>query len=130
MNEDDDTDRIRRILRSEDETVGDLQPLPPLPDSDATQLLGRPTLDADNMPLPRRVDEIDWDGTRVTPAAYEPTTAERAAAMRATIPPATRLPSFDLKNINWRTNLGCLLRVLIALLFVLIVFALCMGSYL
>ena len=27
----------------------------------------------DNMPLPRRVDEIDLEGTRVTPAAYQPT---------------------------------------------------------
>lgn len=127
---DDDTDRIRRILNSEEETVGDIQPLAPIPPSDATLPLTRPALDADNMPLPRRVDEIDMDGTRVTPAAYEPTTGERAAAMRATIPPGVQMPSFNLKNINWRGNLGCFLRVLIALLFVFVVFALCMGSYL
>jgi hypothetical protein len=27
-------------------------------------------LDKDNMPLPRRVDQVDMEGTRVTPAAY------------------------------------------------------------
>jgi len=127
---DDDTERRQRILRSEEETVGDLQPLPPLPEADETQVFARPVVDADNMPLPHRVDEVDLEGTRVTPAAYEPTTAERAAARRATLPPGTPAPAFSLKNINWRGNLGCLLRVLIAAVFVSVVLTLCGGSYL
>jgi 1A family penicillin-binding protein len=117
-------------LRSEEETVGDLQPLPPLPEQDDTQVFERPTLDADSMPLPQRVDEIDLDSTRVTPAAYEPTTGERAAAQRATLPPKSQVPSFNLRNINWRGNMGCFLRVFIALLFLSVVVALCTGSYL
>jgi hypothetical protein len=32
------------------------------------------------MPLPRRVDEVDMDGTRVTPVAYEPTSPPRNGA--------------------------------------------------
>ncbi|MBL1172832.1 MAG: hypothetical protein HND45_10560, partial [Chloroflexi bacterium] len=75
MTEDDrERERIRRLLNSEEETRDDITPHHatgqrprvyegPLP---------RPRLDADNMPLPRRVEETDMDGTRVTPAAYQP----------------------------------------------------------
>ncbi len=136
-NDKDDTDRIRRIIRSEDETIGNGQLLPPLPsedsdqesESDFTPVVIHPSFDEGHMPLPRRVDQIDLDGTRVTPAAYEPATGQRAAATRITTPPRVSMPSFNLRNIKWR-NMGCFLRVLIALAFVAVIFLLCMGSYL
>ncbi len=136
-NDKDDTDRIRRIIRSEDETIGNGQLLPPLPSEDADQesesdftpVVIHPSFDEGHMPLPRRVDQIDLDGTRVTPAAYEPTTGQRAAATRTTTPPRVSMPSFNLRKIKWR-NMGCFLRVLIALAFVAVIFLLCMGSYL
>jgi penicillin-binding protein 1C len=79
------------------------------------------------MPLPRRVDEIDVEGTRVTRAAYEPTTGQRAA--RAAVPPRGSGFSFDPAAL-WRNNKGCLIRGLIALTFVFIALVLCSGSYL
>ncbi len=73
-----DNDRLRRLMRSEEETRKDLNPAPP-PDGTAasrrttgntTPRLNLPDLDENNMPLPRRVEETDLEGTRVTNAAY------------------------------------------------------------
>ncbi len=83
-----DNDRLRRLLRSEEETRADLTPAPqskpttdPAPKTDGTTpVFTRPALDKDNMPLPRRVDEIDLEGTRVTPAAYQPVKYQQPAA--------------------------------------------------
>src|SRR5262245_25460279 len=75
----DDNDRLRRLLKSEEETRKDIEP-PPASGTTAskksgatTPRLNLPDLDKDNMPLPKRVDEEDTDGTRVTPAAYRHT---------------------------------------------------------
>ncbi|MEW6405254.1 MAG: transglycosylase domain-containing protein, partial [Chloroflexota bacterium] len=131
----------RRIISSEEETRADVDPvtnnttrksdLPPL---------ARPALDKDNMPLPHRVNEIDLEGTRVTPAAYEPTTDRKLAAARTRIsqPPVTTTlsPSFfdtlraRFAAIKWRGNLGCFLRGVITMAFIGVVVALCSGSYL
>lgn len=77
-----DNDRLRRLLRSEEETRKDMDPAP-LPDGTAasrrptgntTPRFNLPDLDENNMPLPNRVEETDLDGTRVTNAAYRQTT--------------------------------------------------------
>ncbi|MEN9561836.1 MAG: hypothetical protein RIR73_80, partial [Chloroflexota bacterium] len=74
----DDNDRLRRLLRSEEETRQDVDPAP-LPEGTAasrkptggtTPILNLPELDENNMPRPKRVEETDLDGTRVTNAAY------------------------------------------------------------
>jgi len=67
------------------------------------------------MPLPRRVGETDVEGTRVTRAAYEPTTHGQFVR-----PPG---------HFNWRSNMGCLLRGLILAAFVVLILGLCAGSY-
>src|SRR5215207_9697428 len=117
-----DNDRKRRLIRSEEETQGEYKPTPVEPPSPTTAKFQRPRLDEDNMPLPRRVDETDVEGTRVTRAAYEPVSTNRptyvAPALQAR---QTRQPSiphtssfnFNWRNINWRSNTGCFLRVLI-----------------
>jgi 1A family penicillin-binding protein len=76
-NEEDEVEKLRRLLRSEDETRMDINPAPqtpPKPDPNqmgsTTPRFTRPMLDENNMPLPNRVEETDLDGTRVTPAAY------------------------------------------------------------
>ena len=59
-NGNEDNDRIRRLLKSEEETRADLTPAsqtPPKPDSvpktdGTTPVFTRPALDKDNMPLP------------------------------------------------------------------------------
>ncbi len=81
--------------------------------------ISRPRLDADNMPLPRRVDEIDTEGTRVTPAAYKtPSQPVRpAAARRQAAPPP---PS----SIDPQKLWGCAVYGVIGLFFAGVVFAL------
>jgi penicillin-binding protein 1C len=144
----DPNERLRRLLDSEEETRADLPAAEdgseppkrstPVPDPDAsgaTPPFRRPALDKDNMPLPRRVDQIDVDGTRVTPAAYDRPTAGRQLRTRVTLrPPAPPPPKppFDLRqalnNINWRSGMGCFLRLLILAAFVTVVLGLCLGS--
>jgi 1A family penicillin-binding protein len=75
--EEDTIGKLRRLLRSEEETRLDVDPAPPTPPKpdpsqvgNTTPRLNLPAVDADGMPLPRRVEETDMDGTRVTPAAY------------------------------------------------------------
>lgn len=90
-NEEDDVERkLRRLLRSEEETQFDGTPAPrtpPKPDpaqvGNTTPLLNLPDVDKDGMPLPKRVEETDMDGTRVTPAAYR-TTNQRPTAQQPT----------------------------------------------
>jgi len=124
---DDDTERRRRLINSEGETQGEYRPPPP-PSGlkpGTGPAISRPALDGDNMPLPRRVDEIDMDGTRVTPAAFEPATTPRSRATATSAVTRATLPA-----INWRRSAGCLARVLIGLAFIFVVVGLCVGSYL
>lgn len=136
----DPKDKLRRLLSSEDETLPDLPaeapppsprpatPQPAPPPLGETPPAAPPALDRDNMPLPRRVDEIDLDGTRVTPAAYEPSTGSRLATTRLAPPPPPTRPPFDWKQF-WRGNWGCLVRLFILALFGLVILALCLGSF-
>ncbi len=142
MNEE-DNDRIRRIIKSEEETQGVYNPVPPTPPTQGTTpVFTRPALDKDypstdshgpdalsggqRMPLPRRVDEIDVEGTRVTRAAYEPASRQVPSQQ----PPRNNPPTQPKKtSIFRRGNMGCFLRGLIALIFVLVVIGLFVGSY-
>jgi 1A family penicillin-binding protein len=114
MPQDDPPDKFRRIINSEEETHVE-------PPSGA--LPSRPALDKDDMPLPRRVDEIDMYGTRVTPAAFETKTGPRTGA-RPPAPPQRVESGFRFN----RRNLGCLLWGLIVLAFLTIIVALSLGS--
>jgi 1A family penicillin-binding protein len=110
MNDDDqDRERIRKLLNSEEDTRAE----PPSQTPHAKEPIpARPRLDKDNMPLPRRVNEIDVEGTRVTSAAFEPTTSRRNANRQNTAQ----------RNGNWFSrfgNIGCMIQILIALLFIL-----------
>jgi penicillin-binding protein 1C len=162
----DPRDKLRRLLASEDETMPEL----PLPDeepggspSDETiasiiSSLGEeeeeppaPALDKDNMPLPRRVDEIDVGATRVTPAAYnvlpkrETTPPEgtppspsqpvgtRPAADKVPSRPTGSRPATQRVASKPRPSLlkgrgGCLLRIFIFILFGLVGLTLLGGS--
>ncbi len=170
MSDEDPRERLRRLLASEDETQMDV-PVPqdedpassldegfalvsepdfgpgltPYPE-ETTPQPSLPALDKDNMPLPRRVDEIDVGATRVTPAAYSvpsrPTATRPAtgglSAPTGTRPAATNLPSRPAstgpgmkragKGFDWRTGWGCLLRGVIIVLFILVGLGLIGGS--
>ena len=120
--QEDPRDRLRRLLASEEETMPELpiqEEEPGGSPSDETiasvmSSLGKeeeevpeppekhtptpdtpmPALDKDNMPLPRRVDEIDVGATRVTPAAYnnlpKATSARPASGTPPSQPTGTR----------------------------------------
>lgn len=131
-------ERIRRLIESESETRAEppFEPKPDEPaDSNATTRAHPPqrtptppphiSLDKDNMPLPRRVNEVDMEGTRVTPVAYEPTNRPRNG-VPTNRPPAPPLnppmqasyqpPARSIAN-PWRMDAGCLARLLVIILF-------------
>jgi len=148
--------RIQRLLDSEADTRAELPVDPqqeetdPSTDTTKAQTPKRtPTsppqiqLDKDNMPLPRRVNETDLEGTRVTPVAYEPTSRPRNG-----VPATHRLPSQPPLNpplqqpsqpaarpvastSTWRPEYGgCLIRTIIVALFSVVILSLMGGTVL
>jgi hypothetical protein len=72
-------------------------------------------LDKDNMPLPRRVDQLDMEGTRVTPAAYGSSGRPRAVTPQAnnasTPRPSQPPPARPSLSLEWLSGWGgCLVR--------------------
>ncbi|NWG08178.1 MAG: transglycosylase domain-containing protein [Chloroflexi bacterium] len=140
-NEEERREFIRRLIDSEAETRAE-PPLEPKKDDEsgeqaATTKAQPPRrtppphipLDQDNMPLPRRVDEVDLGSTRVTPAAYESTSRPRnGVSQPRRVPPPSQPVSRPLK-IDLKQGWGCLLRGLILGLFGLVILAIIGGSY-
>ncbi|MCQ3938356.1 MAG: penicillin-binding protein [Chloroflexi bacterium] len=152
-----DNDRLRRMLRSEEETRKDLEPAPPSDETTAsakktgntTPILNLPDLDETNMPLPRRVDEVDLEGTRVTSAAYRQT-SQRPANQAGTNQqrPLYRRGTQQQQRVSYanqpggvgawfsslasrlRGNKGCLIRGVIFSIFAMVILGLCAGSIL
>ncbi len=143
-------ERIRRLIESESETRAE-SPVDPTRnepgDSKATtkaqppQRTPTPTpnipLDKDNMPLPRRVHEVDMDGTRVTPVAYEPSSRPRNGApakiyptqppLNPSVQPPYQPPARTVAN-PWRLDAGCLARLLVIILFGVVILLLIGGT--
>ena len=86
-------------------------------------------LDKDNMPLPRRVDEVDMGSTRVSPAAYEPASRPRnGTSQPRRVPPPSQPISRPVK-IDLKQGMGCVARGLILGLFALVILAIIGGSF-
>ena len=105
-NEEENKRRIKKLLDSEADTRAEtpIEPKvdeqgttkasaakktpPPLDPADTLLLGGEYAeprhipLDENNMPLPRRVNEVDMDGTRVSPVAYERASRPRGGVSR------------------------------------------------
>jgi 1A family penicillin-binding protein len=129
--------RIKRLLDSEAETRAE-PPVEPAKDDSSPGGTTRaaaphrtPTpppppsiaLDKDNMPLPRRVDQVDLGSTRVSPAAYEPASRPANGISQPRNAAASR-PSRPRISLNWLGgSWGCLLRAFIFSLFGLIILA-------
>lgn len=105
-------------------------PPPPKPMGDTPQT-APPAMGTQGLPLPRRVDEIDVDATRVTPSAYKPSrpsrppTATRPAQAyrQSSTPPPPRQPAPS--NFDWGAAWGCLARSIVAALFTFVIIGLC-----
>ena len=133
-----DNDRRRRILKSEEETQGEYMPAPLDSPSNTTDNFYRPPLDSDNMPLPRRVDEIDLEGTRVTRAAYQSAANQRRDPKPKPQTPPSLAPASQPRTqplhqpsspiLRYFANSGCFLRGLIAMAFLAVISGLCVGS--
>lgn len=100
----DDNDRLRKLIRSEEETKKDLDPAP-LPDGTAasrrptgntTLILNLPDNDETNAALPKRVEETDLEGTRVTPAAYRQVMETKPPKPNPAQPTANQRPAYRL----------------------------------
>jgi len=103
--------KLRRLLDSEAET----QPEPAAgsaPGEVSSRTVHPPAIDANGMPLPRRVEEVDVGATRVTPAALKQTTGPLPRRARRPKPAGSR------GRLDSRRILGCLVRALIVLIFV------------
>src|SRR5512138_1307008 len=140
---------LKRLIDSEAETRTDLpagagskeeEQVDPNATTKASPARRTPTppprieLDKDNMPLPRRVSEVDMEGTRVSPVAYEPSSRPRNAQTRlappvyppAAVPPMQ--PPITNGTVARRSGWGsCLIRLVLVTLFG-IVMALIIGG--
>jgi len=86
-------------------------------------------LDKDNMPLPRRVNEVDMEGTRVSPVAYEPVSRPRTQSQTKTyrsVPPSQ--PRSKTASFDWKKAGGCLARISVLALFGIVILAIIGGS--
>jgi len=103
---------------------------------------GTPALDKYGFPLPRRVDEIDVNATRVSPVAYDSSPRRSKPSSRNPVTPAApvsppppvrparskskprRQPGFD-----FSANTGCLARTTLVLAFLMALVLLCGASF-
>ncbi len=140
--------KIRRLLDSEAETHAEpaIDPAKDEPDEQAATTRAHTpaatphiALDKDNMPLPRRVDQVDMGSTRVTPAAYEAASRPRNGTPQTRravtpIPSQTPQPSRPVSRpitFDWKNGWGsCLVRGFIFSLFGLVILAIIGGSIL
>ncbi len=138
---------LKRLIDSEAETRADVPIDPKEEESDpnattkASPAHRTPTptpnipLDENNMPLPRRVDELDLDGTRVSPVAYEsPSRTRNAQSARTRLAPPVQPPiqptaADGVTPFHWRSGWGgCLVRGLLISLFGMVVLLIIGGS--
>ena len=143
-NEEDRLKRVKKLLDSESETRPET-PIEPAKSDEPWEGTTRASvprktpppprpieLDKDNMPLPRRVDQVDMGSTRVSPAAYEPASRQRngtsqprnALSPRPSQPSPSR-PQISLNISGWG---GCLARSFVFSLFGLVILAIIGGS--
>jgi penicillin-binding protein 1C len=149
-NEDEDRiNKLKKLLDSEAETRPET-PIEPAKDESPDESLYEGTtrvstphrtptprppiqLDKDNMPLPRRVDQVDMEGTRVTPAAYgsasHPRNTQPGTVNASTPRPSQPAPKRSTISLEWlRGSGGCFIRSLVFSLFGLVIFAVIGGS--
>ena len=134
---------LKRLIDSEAETRAEV-PIDPKEDEETvdpnattkaspaqrTPPPPRIDLDENNMPLPRRVDELDLDGTRVSPVAYDPPSRPRRTSAQTRLArPAQPPVSGGTIRSGWRSGWGgCLVRGFLVALFGLVVLLIIGGS--
>lgn len=144
--EEDKANKVKRLIDSESDTRAET-PIEPKQDeseekpattkaSPARKITPEPphiALDQNNLPLPRRVHEVDMEGTRVSPAAYERASKPRGMTETQRVTPPsqprkTQFTSFDWNSFDWKRAGGCLARIIVLVLFGLVILAIIGGS--
>jgi membrane peptidoglycan carboxypeptidase len=105
--------KFQRLLSSEDETQSEPSAEKGTPEG-MTHTVRHPALDEHDMPLPRRVEEIDMAATRVNPAAIGHSAGTTNRRSRPNRPRSAR----GALRARWRKAASCLLRALIAVAFI------------
>src|SRR5271157_160539 len=123
-NPEDPTKKFQRLLSSEDETQSELSADPVTPEG-ATRVVHHPALDEHDMPLPRRVEEIDLGATRVTPTAVKEAAGTTVRRSRRSRPRSAR----SSPAARWRQAASCLLRALIAVAFIAIALGVLLAAF-
>ena len=144
--EEDRIKKIKKLLDSEAETRPETPVEPSKDDSphDGTTRASVPrrtptppppsiALDKDNMPLPRRVDQVDMEGTRVSPTMYgsasRPRNTQSRPANASTARPSQPPPKRPTISLEWLGKSGgCFTRALVFSLFALVILAVIGGS--
>ena len=147
--EEDRLKKIQRLLDSEAEThaepaITQRNDDAPNPEGTTKASTARKTptppphiaLDKDNLPLPRRVDEVDMGSTRVSPSAYESASRPRNGISQPRRVPPPSLPisqpaqpwRIDLRSLDLNRSWGCIARIFILTLFGLVILAIIGGS--
>jgi penicillin-binding protein 1C len=132
----DPREKFRRLIASESETQAEPVNATPehlTPDTGIRDT-PRPAVDSRGMPLPRRVDEIDMNATRVSPAALERTPTAHRHPSSVSSQPLRAAHGFGSRRaarrpFDWRKAGGCLLRGLILATFVFVALALILAAF-
>ena len=111
----DPRERFIRLIKSEEETQFQNPAVKTDKPTTSPRPISQPALDKNNMPLPRRVDEIDLNATRVTSTAFD--SPSRPLVTRPSTPVSKQNPK---PKKNRKKRLGCLIRGLIVMLFVFV----------
>ncbi len=111
-------------------------PTPQPPPPQRTPRRAPPAVDTRGMALPRRVDEIDVDATRVSPVAYrqqQPGRRPRPVVQSPPPPPPQGRPQYapppPPPPATGRRAIGCFVRLFVASLFLLVLSVLCGASF-
>jgi hypothetical protein len=136
---------LKRLIDSEAETRADVpiepeddEPVDPSATTKASPPRRTPTpparipLDENNLPLPRRVDELDLEGTRVSTVAFEPPSRPRNAQTRVARPPTVPPVQPPITGTILQLRIGGLMLVDFSALFVVLCLSLagrCFFSY-
>jgi len=108
----DPQERIRRLTESSEEVTRVEKPTgTPVSPIGKTRPGQHPKLVESHMPLPDRVNELDLGATQVTPAAYDRLPTDQKPAARKRLSKSSR---------NLHKNMGCLLRILVLVAFILV----------
>jgi len=141
-NEQENKRRIKRLLDSESETRAE-PPIEPRKEEEPGNLEGTTKaavprsstppeahipLDENNLPLPRRVNEVDMDGTQVSPVAYEQASRPRGAMETRRLSPPSQPRPTQPASFDWRRTGGCAARLAVLGLFIVVLLAILGGS--